>query len=239
MPFSFAARCGGDFRFAPCVAGTCGSPTHALSLFVIPYSLQSKRTAPATGRGLEPGCASGFFFAPNLRSRSSRSEPSRIKEDTREGVSFWFVPPASPRQPFPNPCRRAAHQSSSLFPLPSFRPGLPLPLPGSARELLSAGGRRISSPAAMRDCKTPFPRTAPPAGHRFILNPCRRAALRNYSLFSILSSLAQPCPFFPPGRTVKQKYILFFGHLTHNSARYNIGLNLIMEGKEYGKTGSA
>lgn len=117
------------------------------------------------------GLCSRFFFAPNLRPRSSRSEPSRIKEGTREGAFFWFVPPASPRQPFPNPCRRAAHQSSSLF--------------------------------------------------------------------SILSSLAQPCPLFPPGRTVKQKYILFFGHLTHNSARYNIGLNLIMEGKEYGKTGSA
>ena len=139
--------------------------------FVIPYSLRSKRTAPATGRGLEPGCAPGFFFAPNLRSRSSRSEPSRIKEGTRKGAFFCFVPPASPRQPFPN--------------------------------------------------------------------PCRRAALRNYSLFPILSSLAQPCPFFPPRRTAKQKYILFFGHLTHNSERYNIGLNLIMEGKEYGKTGSA
>ena len=166
-----AARCGGDFRFAPCVAGTCGSPTHAPSLFVIPYGLRSKRTAPATGRGLEPGCAPGFFFAPNLRPRSSRSEPSRIKEGTREGAFFWFVPPASPRQPFPN--------------------------------------------------------------------PCRRAALRNYSLFTLLYSLSQPCPLFPPGRTAKQKYILFFGHLTHNSARYNIGLNLIMEGKEYGKTGSA
>lgn len=110
--------------------------------FVIPYSLGSKRTAPATGRGLEPGCAPGFFFAPNLRPRSSRSEPSRIKEGTRKSAFFWLVPPASPRQPFPN--------------------------------------------------------------------PCRRAALRNYSLFSILSSLSQPCSFFPPGRTAKQKYILFF-----------------------------
>ena len=163
--------------------------------FVIPYSLRSKRTSPATGRGLEPNCAPGFFFAPNLRPRSSRSEPSRIKEGTREGAFFCFVPPASPRQPFPNPCRRAAHQSSSLFPLPSSRPGLPLPLPGSARELLSRG-RRISSTAAMRDCKTPFPpRTAPHAGHRLILNPCRRAAHQNYSLFSIhLSRPGLPLP---------------------------------------------
>ena len=168
-------------QMPPAAAGTSASlhvwqepavpHTRPPPFFVIPYSLRSKRTAPATGRGLEPGCAPGFFFAPNLRPRSSRSEPSRIKEGTRKSAFFWFVPPASPRQPFPNPCRRAAH--------------------------------------------------------------------RNYSLFSILSSLAQPCPLFPPGRTAKQKYILFFGHLTHNSARYNIGLNLIMEGKEYGKTGSA
>ena len=110
-----AARCGGDFRFALCVAGTCGSPTYTPPFFVIPYSLRSKRTAPTTGRGLEPNGAPGFFFAPNLRPRSSRSEPSRIKEGTREGAFFWFVLPASPRQPFPNPCRRAAHLNSSLF----------------------------------------------------------------------------------------------------------------------------
>ena len=197
----------------------------------------------------------------------------------------------------------------SLFSLHSPRPGLPLPLPGSARELLSRGGGGSvprqqcgtakrpfpphspacraqacsepvpqsgtpqlftlhsslftcpapafpsHSPGAPESCsaggggsvpwqqcgtaKRPFPRTAPHAGHRLVLNLCRRAALRNYSLFTLLYSLSQPCPLFPPGRTAKQKYILFFGHLTHNSARYNIGLNLIMEGKEYGKTGSA
>ena len=89
---------------------------------------------------------------------------------------------------------------SSLFSLPSPHSGLPLPLPGRARELPSRG-RRISSPAAIRDCKTPFPpRTAPHAGHRLILNPCRRAALRNYSLFSILSSLAPLRPSPPTPR---------------------------------------
>ena len=183
-----------------------------------------------------------FFFAPNLRSRSSRSEPSRIKEGTRKSAFFWFVPPASPRQPFPNPRRRAAHQSSSLFPLPSFRPGLPLPLPGSARELLSAGGRRISSPAAIRNCKTPFPPHGPACRAQACSEPVPQSGTPqlftlHYSLFPIRSP--SPAPLFPPGRTAKQKYILFFGHLTHNSTRYNIGLNLIMEGKEYGKTGSA
>ena len=35
-----------------------------------------------------------------------------------------------------------------------------------------------------------FPLTAPPAGHKFVLNPCRRAAHRNYSLFPIHYSLS-------------------------------------------------
>ena len=178
-----------------------------------------------------------FSFAPNLRPRSSRSEPSRIKEGTRKSAFFWLVPPASPRQPFPNPCRRAAHQSSSLFPLHSPHSGLPVPLPGSASELLSAGGRRISSPAAMRDCKTPFSPHGPACRAQAHSEPVPQSGTPQ--LFTLLYSLSQPCPLFPPERTAKQKYILFFGHLTHNSTRYNIGLNLIMEGKEYGKTGSA
>ena len=185
-----------------------------------------------------------FFFAPNLRSRSSRSEPSRIKEGTREGAFFWFVPPASPRQPFPNPCRREALRNSSLFTLlyslfTRPAPAFPSHSLGAPENRSQQGGGGSVPRQQCGTAKRPFPRTAPHAGHRLILNPCRRAALRNSSLFSILSSLSQPCPFFPPGRTAKQKYILFFGHLTHNSARYNVGLNLIMEGKEYGKTGSA
>ena len=60
-------------QMPPAAAGTSASlyvwqepavPPHAPSLFVIPYSLQSKRTAPATGRGLEPNGAPGFFLCP-------------------------------------------------------------------------------------------------------------------------------------------------------------------------------
>lgn len=179
-----------------------------------------------------------FFFAPNLRPRSSRTEPSRIKEGTRKGAFFCFVPPASPRQPFPNPCRRAAHQSSSLFSLHSSRPGLPLPLPGSARELLSRG-RRISSPAAMRGCKTPFPPHSPACRAQAHSEPVPQSGTPQlftfpYSLFTLPA-----LPLFPSGADSKTKIYFVFFHLTHNSARYNIGLNLIMEGKEYGKTGSA
>lgn len=128
---------------------------------------------------------------------------------------------------------------SSLFSIHLSRPGLSLPLPGSAREPLSAGGRRISSPAAMRDCKTPFSPHGPACRAQAHSEPVPQSGTPK--LFTLLYSLftLPALPLFPPGRTAKQKYILFFGHLTHNSARYNIGLNLIMEGKEYGKTGSA
>lgn len=198
MPFSFAACCGGDFRFAPCAAGTCGSPTHAPSLFVIPYSLRSKRTAPATGRGLEPNGALGFFFAPNLRPRSSRSEPSRIKEGTRKSAFFWFVPPASPRQPFPNPRRRAAHQNYSLFSiLYSLVPPRPFPpTPWECQRTALSRGAEDQFPGSNAGLQNALsPRTAPPAGHRLILNPCRRAAHQNSSLFTLLYSLSRPCPF--------------------------------------------
>ena len=127
---------------------------------------------------------------------------------------------------------------SSLFSLPSPRPGLPLPLPGSASELLSAGAEDQfpGSNAGLQN-------TLPPHG------PACRAQARSEpvpqsgtpQLFTLHSSLftLPALPLFPPERTAKQKYILPFGHLTHNSTRYNTGLNLIMEGKEYGKTGSA
>lgn len=225
------------FLLVPAAAGTSASlhlwqepavPPHAPSLFVIPYSLQSKRTAPATGRGLEPNGAPGFFLCPKFAPPPAKSKLTALPTGFPKTALPESVPQSGTPQLFTFPY--------SLFtcPAPAF-PSHSLGAPASC----SQQGRRISSPAAMRDCKTPFPRTAPPAGHRLVLNPCRRAAHQSSSLFSILSSLAQPCLFFPPGRTAKQKYILFFGHLTHNSARYNIGLNLIMEGKEYGKTGSA
>ena len=182
-----------------------------------------------------------FFFAPNLRSRSSRSEPSRIKEGTRKSVFFWFVPPASPRQPFPNPCRRAALQNYSLFTLhsslfPRPAPAFPSHSLGEPESCSAGGGGSVPR----RQCgtaKRPFPPHSPACRAQAHSEPVPQSGTPQ--LFTLPYSLSQPCSFFPPGRTAKQKYILFFGHLTHNSTRYNIGLNLIMEGKEYGKTGSA
>lgn len=184
-----------------------------------------------------------FFFAPNLRPRPSRSEPSRIKEGTRKGAFFCFVPPASPRQPFPNPCRRAAHRNYSLFSILSslvpLRPSPPTPWERQ-RATLSMGGGSVPR----RQCgtaKRPSPPHSPACRAQAHSEPVPQSGTPQ--LFTLHSSLftlpALLCSFFPPERTAKQKYILLFGHLTHNSTRYNIGLNLIMEGKEYGKTGSA
>ena len=45
-----------------------------------------------------------------------------------------------------------------------------------------------------------FPLTAPPAGHKPVLNPCRKAH-RNYSLFTILYSLVSPRRNLTPRQT--------------------------------------
>ena len=211
MPFSFAAKAFGYAKCRPLRRGLplcsmCGRnlrfPHIHPSLFVIPYSLQSKLAAPTTGRGLEPGCAPGFFFVPNLRPRSSRSEPSRIKEDTRKGAFFWLVPPASPRQPFPNPCRRAAHQNSSL--------AQPRPSPPTSRERQrtalirraedqfpggNAGLQNALSPACRAQaCSEPVPQSGTP------------------KLFTLHSSLftLPALPLFPSGADSKTKIYFVF-----------------------------
>ena len=71
-------------------------------------------------------------------------------------------------------------QKTAVTPLEEVRQmpsGLPPPLrgdqfPGDPQWLSGYAG-------------TFFPLTAPPAGPKFVLNPCRRAAHRNYSLFPI------------------------------------------------------
>ena len=131
------------------------------------------------------------------------------------GAAKRPFPPHSPA------CRAQAHSEPvpqsgtpqlftfpySLFTRPT--PAFPSHFPGAPESCSQQGGGGSVSRRQCGTAKRPFPRTAPHAGHRLILNPCRRAALRNSSLFTLPYSLSQPCPFFPPGRTAKQKYILF------------------------------
>lgn len=204
----------------PAAAGTSASlhvwqepavPPHTPLPFcdTIQFAIETDRSYHRPGPGAE--LRSGLFSLPQICAPVPADLNLPGSKKPPRGAFFWLVPPASPRQPFPNPCRRAAHQNSSLFPIPSSlaqpRPSRPAPRERQ-RAALSRGGGSVPR----RQCgtaKRPFPRTAPPAGHRLVLNPCRRAAHRNYSLFTLLYSLSQPCPFFPPGRTAKQKIFCF------------------------------
>lgn len=125
-----AARCGGDFRFAPSVAGTCGSPTHAPSLFcdTIQFAIETDRSCHRQRPGAE--WCSGLFSLPQI----------------------CAPVPADPNLP-----------GSKKAPgrVPSF--GLYHRLPQD-------------SPSRTRAAE-------------------RHSATLHSSLFSILSSLAQPCPF--------------------------------------------
>ena len=212
-------------QMPPAAAGTSASlhvwqepavlPHTPPPFFVIPYSLRSKRTAPATGRGLEPGCAPGFFFAPNLRPRSSRSEPSRIKEGTRKGAFFWFVPPASPRQPLPNPCRRAAHQNYSLFSIPSSLAPL-RPSPPTSRERQRAAPRRGGGSVPRQQygtAKRPFPPHGPACRAQARSEPVPQSGTPQ--LFTLHSSLftLPALPLFPSGADKKKKIYFVFWSL--------------------------
>lgn len=192
--FLLVPCCDGDFRFAPCVAGTCGSPTHAPSLFcdTIQFGIETDRSCHRPGPGAE--LRSGLFSLPpicapvpaDLNLPGSKKPPG--------DAFFWLVPPASPRQPFPNPCRRAAHQSSSLFSILSSLAPL-RPSPPTSREGQRTALRRGGGSVPWQQCgtaKRPFPRTAPPAGHRLILNPVPQSGTPklftlHYSLFPLHS----------------------------------------------------
>ena len=161
-------------QMPPAAAGTSASlyvwqepavpPTHAPSLFcdTIQFAIETDRSCHRQGPGAE--WRSGLFSLPQICApRSSRSEPSRIKEGTRKGAFFCFVPPASPKQPFPNPCRRAAHQNYSLFSILSSlvppRPSPPTPWERQRAAQLGGGGS-----VPRRQCgtaKRPFPPAQP------------------------------------------------------------------------------
>lgn len=166
MPFSFGAKAFGIAKCRPLRRGLplrsmCGRnlrfPHTRPSLFVIPYSLQSKLTAPATGRGLEPGRAPGFFFAPNLRSRSSRSEPSRIKEAT-QGCLLLVCTTGFPKTALPESVPQSG--TPKLFPIPSslapLRPSRPASREGQRTALIRRAGDQFpGSNAGLQSALSP------------------------------------------------------------------------------------
>lgn len=104
--FLFGGACGRVIRYALCMAGTCGSPTHAPLFFVIPYSLRSKLTAPTTDRGLEPNSAPGFFLpqicaAPPGEIQIDRPSRTRAAERHTKALHFSLSSIHSPSPALP------------------------------------------------------------------------------------------------------------------------------------------
>lgn len=159
---------------------------------------------------------------------------------TSASLYVWQEPAVPPHTPLPfcdtiqfaietdRSCHRqrpGAEWHSGLFSLPQICAPVPadLNLPGSKK----APGRVPSFGLYHR-----LPQDSP--------SRTRAAERHSATIHSSLFSIHSPSPaLFPSGTDSKTKIYFVFFHLTHNSTRYNIGLNLIMEGKEYGKTGSA
>ena len=170
MPFSFGAKAFGIAKCRPLRRGLplrsmCGRNlrfphTHPLPFCdTIQFAIETDRSCHRQRSGAE--LRSGLFLcskfvAPvpaDLNLPGSKKAPGRVP-------SFGLYH----RLPQDSPSRtRAAERHTkalpySLFPRPA--PAFPSHSLG-APESCSAGGRRISSPAAMRDCKTPFPPAQP------------------------------------------------------------------------------
>ena len=170
MPFSFDAKAFGIAKCRPLRRGLplrsmCGRnlrfPHTRPLLFcdTIQFAIETDRSCHRQGPGAE--LRSGLFSLPqicapvpaDLNLPGSKKAPGRVS-------SFGLYH----RLPQDSPSRtRAAERHTkalpySLFPRPA--PAFPSHSLG-APESCSAGGRGISSLAAMRDCKTPFPPAQP------------------------------------------------------------------------------
>lgn len=198
-------------QMPPAAAGTSASlhvwqepavPPHAPSLFVIPYSLQSKRTAPATGRGLEPNGAPGFFLCPKFAPPPAKSKLTALPTGFPKTALPESVPQSGTPQLFTFPY--------SLFTCPA--PAFPPRFPGRP-ENRPPQGRRISSPAAMRDCKTPFPPHSPACRAQAHSEPVPQSGTPQ--LFTLHSSLftLPALPLFPSGTDSKTKIYFVFWSL--------------------------
>lgn len=145
------SMCGRNLRF----------PTHAPSLFcdTIQFAIETDRSCHRQRPGA--GLCSGLFSLPqicapvpaDLSLPGSKKAPERVS-------SFGLYH----RLPQDSPSRiRAAERHTKALPYSLFTrptPAFPSRFPG-APENRPPQGRRISSPAAMRDCKTPFPPAQP------------------------------------------------------------------------------
>ena len=155
------------------VVGTYGSPTNAPSL----YTRRSTENCPPPGEG--------SFYLLKLGSRVSDCYSASLLIGTPRGCFFYLEQPAFTKSRTPAGGTSAALSLRSnvvgTYGSPTNAPSLKCPLRG---DQFPGDPRWLSGQAG-----TFFPLTAPPAGHKFVLNPCRKAH-RSYSLFSIHYSLS-------------------------------------------------
>ena len=157
-----------------------------------------------------------FSLLKICRPRSSRSEPSRIKEAT-QGCLLLVCTTGFPKTALPEPVPQSGTPKLftllySLFTRPT--PAFPSRFPG-APENRPPQGRRISSPAAMRNCKTPFPPHGPACRAQAHSEPVPQSGTPqlftlHYSLFPLHSP--SPAPF-PSGADSKTKIYFVFWSL--------------------------
>lgn len=186
MPFSFGAKAFGIAKCRPLRRGLplrsmCGRnlrfPPHTPPSFfcdTIQFAIETDRSCHRQRPGA--GSRSGLFSLPqicapvpaDLSLPGSKKAPERVP-------SFGLY-------------HRLPQDSPSLAQLRPFTL--------TPRESQRAAPRRGGGSVPRRQygtAKRPFRRAAPHAGHRLVLNPCRRAAHRNSSFFSIHSP--SPAPF--------------------------------------------
>ena len=176
-------------QMPPAASGTSASlyvwqepaiPPHTPLPFcdTIQFAIETDRSYHRQGPGAE--LRSGLFLCPKFAPPPAKSKLTALPT----GFPKTALPESVPQSGTPK-----------LFTLPyslaPLRPSRP-----ASRERQRTALRMGGGSVPWQQCgtaKRPFPRTAPHAGHRLVLNPCRRAALRNSSLFSIHSS--SPAPF--------------------------------------------
>lgn len=192
-----AARCGGDFRIALCVAGTCGSPTHALSLFcdTIQFAIETDRSCHRQGPGA--GLCSRLFLCP----KSAPPVPADLS-------LLLVCTTGFPKTALPEPVPQSG--TPKLFPIPSslapLRPSRP-----ASRERQRAALSRGGGSVPRQQCGT-AKHPSPPHG------PACRAQAHSEpvpQLFTLHSSLfTRPAlPLFPSGTDSKTKIYFVFWSL--------------------------
>ena len=196
MPFSFGAKAFGIAKCRPLRRGLplrsmCGRNlrfphTRPLPFCdTIQFAIETDRSCHRQRPGA--GLCSRLFLCPKFAPPPAKSKLTALPTGFPKTALPESVPQSGTPQLF------SIHYS--LF--TRLTPAFPSRFPG-APENRSPQGRRISSPAAIRDCKTPFPPHGPACRAQAHSEPVPQSGTPK--LFTFLYSLSQPRPSPPTSR---------------------------------------